>query len=185
MSSPTASARFPPRHHRRAERSCTVGIVHQPLAVILDIQTVHQLSKLAMLEQEARVARMTDVRLIDQERIGDQNASRSERARKFRKQRAVEKVYVHDNIERFVVEMKAIQVCDNGPYRETLSARSGSQSHHRRMRPIDRDYAYSRPRHRERIASASRRHIERDAARYSRNHLDQKRLRRLVAHSTR
>src|ERR1700692_1914380 len=52
--------------------------------------------------------------------------------------------------------------------------RNRSQSHHRRKRPIDRDYAYSRARHRERIA-----------ARYLRKHLDQKWLRRLVAHSTR
>ena len=69
----------------------------------------------SVTEQEARIARMADRGLVDEERVGNQPAAGPERAHKFREQRAVEKIYVHDGVERFVLEMKAIQVCDDGP----------------------------------------------------------------------
>src|SRR6266851_6998696 len=71
--------------------------------------------------------------------------------------------------------MKTIQVRDHGPYHQMLAPRRVRERTHRSLRKIDRDDADSRARHRERVATASCRNVERDdAPRHSRNHLDKK-----------
>src|SRR5258708_18766102 len=104
MSPPPASDVFPAhRHHRRAKRSRAVVVAHDPFAVLLNFEIRRKLAKLSMTQQEPRIARMPDSGLVDQKRLRDQNASRPERARKLRKQRALEKIYIHDCVERLVL----------------------------------------------------------------------------------
>src|ERR1700722_19900041 len=116
MSSPAPSVRFPsPRDYRRAKGAFAVWIGDRAFAVFLDVEAACERAKLAMREQKTRIARMTDRSLIDKKCVGDQNAAGPDRAHKIREQRAVEEIYIHDSVERFVLEMKVIQVRDNGP----------------------------------------------------------------------
>src|ERR1700691_6762734 len=108
--------------------------------------------------------RMTDGGLVNEEGLGDQKAAGPQRALEFRKQRTVEEIYIHDSVERFVLEMKAIQVCDHGPDGEASVARSRGENAHRLGGVIDRDHPHARSRERERVAPASRRDVERDPA---------------------
>src|SRR5208283_3674969 len=104
---------------------------------------------------------------------------------KFREQRAVEEVYIHDDVERFVLELKAIQVCDYGPDGQPPAARSRGDGADRFRGAIDRDHPHAGSCERERVAPASCGDVERDAAaRDSRKHRDQERrgiARRLAA----
>src|ERR1700722_18096913 len=120
---------------------------------------------------------MTYRSLIDEKGVGDQNAAGPERAHKIREQRAVEEIYIHDGVERFVLQMKAIQVCNNGPDGKSSLARSRGEKANRLDRVIDRDNLNAHSRERNCVAPASRGNIERDTARHSREHLDQERLR--------
>src|SRR3984957_14342863 len=140
MSSPAPSVRFPsPRDYRRAKGAFAVWIGDRAFAVFLDVEAACERAKLAMREQKTRIARMTDRSLIDKKCVGDQNAAGPDRAHKIREQRAVEEIYIHDSVERFVLEMKAIQVCNNGPDGKSSLARGGREKTHRLDRVIDRD----------------------------------------------
>src|SRR5882672_10495824 len=135
MSSPAPSACFTfPRRHRCAKRPRAIAITHQPLAVVFNFETRRQFLQLATPEQEAWVLRMSEARLLICKRFGDKNSSGSERARKFGEQRTVEKVDVYNSVQRFVLEMKAIQVRDHGPYQQMLGARRVRERAHRRLR---------------------------------------------------
>ena len=151
-------------------------MINQAFAVLLDLESARERAKLAPSEQEARIARMTERGLIDQEGFRDQEAARPQSARKLREQRAVEKVYVHDNVERFVLEMKVIQVCDHGPDGQSLGLCIRSKKAHRLDGKIDGDHAHVRSRERECVAPATRGDVEHDAARNSREHREQERL---------
>src|ERR1700722_6744858 len=111
---------------------------------------------------------MTYRSLIDEKGVSDQNAAGPERAHKIREQRAVEEIYIHDGVERFVLEMKAIQVCNNGPDGKSSLARGGREKTHRLDRVIDRDDRIPRSCQRKCIAPASRRDVEYHSARDSR-----------------
>ncbi len=60
---------------------------------------------------------MADLGLIDEKSLGQQDSSRFERARKIRKQRAVEKVHVNDGVETAIAKRKLIEVGQHRPYR--------------------------------------------------------------------
>ena len=161
---------------RRAKCALAVWISDQAFAVLFNFESVRERAKLSVTEQKARVARVADRGLVDEERVGNQPAARPERAHEFREQRAVEEIYVHDGVERFVLEMKAIQVCDDGPDAKPRGARSRGENAHRFGREIHRDHLDSRVSERECVAPASGRDVERDAARHSREHLCEERL---------
>src|SRR5208282_1877387 len=176
-SSRAPSGRFPPpRHQRRAKGALAARISSQPFAVFLDFESARERAKLPVAEQKARIAWKTDRSLVNQERIGDQNAAGSERPDKFWEQRAVEEVYVHDGVERFVLEMKAIQVCGHGPDGQSRAARSRGEDADRFGGGINRDHRQAGSCERERVAPASCGDVERDAARQSREHRGQERL---------
>src|SRR5579862_5997280 len=119
---------------------------------------------------------MTDCGLVDEKCAGDQNAAGPESALEFREQRAVEEIYIHDGVERFVREMEVIQVRDNGPDGKLPVTRSRSKKTHRLGGIVNCNDGIPRSRKRERIAPTSRGDIEHDPARNPRQHLDEKRL---------
>src|SRR5271156_2716397 len=166
----------PSSRDRRAKCALAVWIGDRAFAVLFNFESVCERAKLSVTEQKARVARVAERGLVDEECVGNQPAAGPERAHKFREQRAVEEVYVHDGVERFVLEMKVIQVCDDGPDAKPRGARSRGENAHRFGREINRDHLDARMSERECIAPTSRRDVECDAARHSREHLREKRL---------
>src|ERR1700722_8379850 len=177
MSSPAPSARFPPpRDHRPTKGTLAVRIGDSAFAIFFDFEAARECAKLAVREQKTRIARTADGSLIDEKCVGNQNPAGPERTHKIREQRAVEEIYIHDGVERFVLEMKVIQVCNNGPDGKSRLARSRREKAHRLDRVIDRDNFNAHSRERECVAPASRGNIEHDAARHSREHLDQERF---------
>src|SRR5271156_3620190 len=166
----------PSSRDRRAKCALAVWIGDRAFAVLFNFESVRERAKLSVTQQKARVARVAERGLVDEERVGNQPAAGPERAHEFREQRAVEEIYVHDGVERFVLEMKAIQVCDDGPDAEPCGARSRSENTDRFGREIYSDHLHSRVSQCERVAPASGRAVERDAAGDSREHLCEERL---------
>src|SRR5579872_1315284 len=124
-----------------------------------------------MLQQEARVLWMTDLRLIDEKSFGEQNSSGFERAREFGKQSAIEKVHIDDRVERSITKGESIEVGEQRPYREVFGACVLRQRAHRDGREIRRDDVHSSARECDSVSSASRGHIEHEsAARKQRHH---------------
>jgi hypothetical protein len=119
---------------------------------------------------------MTDRGLVNEKRVGDQNAAGPECALEFRKQRAVEEIYIHDGVERFVREMKAIQVCDHGPDGESIGSCSRGERLHCFGGEINRNHSHANSRERECVAPATGGDVEDDAARDSREHRGKERL---------
>src|SRR5580704_5009325 len=148
-----------------------VGISDQAFAVLFNLESGRERAKFSVTEQKARIARVADRGLVDEERLGNQPAAGPERAHEFREQRAVEEIYVHDGVERFVLQMKAIQVCDDGPDAQPRGARSRGEKAHRFGREINRDHSHARVSERECVSPASGRDVEPDAARHPREHL--------------
>jgi hypothetical protein len=66
-----------------------VWIRHQAFAVFFDVQSARERAKLSVSEQKARIAWMTYRSLVNEKRVGNQNAAGPERALKVREQRAV------------------------------------------------------------------------------------------------
>ncbi len=131
-----------------------------------------------MLEHEARTFRMPDLNLIDKESLGQQNPSRFKRAGEFRKQRAVQKIHIDDDVETLIAKRKPIEVRRQRPYRWLNEPRQLAESLQRDLRKIRRDHAQSATRERDRIAAASSRDIEdQAAARKQRQHFRHEGLR--------
>src|SRR5260221_599633 len=119
---------------------------------------------------------MTDRGLVNEKRVGDQNAAGPERKLELWEERAVEEIYIHDGVERFVLEMKGIQVCDHGPDGESRGAGSSGEQLHRFGGEINRNHSHAKSRERECVAPAAGGNVEGDAARHSREHREQERL---------
>src|SRR5580692_4229355 len=101
---------FAPRHRAGAPRSRPIGLRDQTFAVANELEVANQVPQFVVLQQEARVRWMTDVRLIDEKSFGEQDSSRFECACELGEQRAIEKVDVDDRVKKSFAKRESIEV---------------------------------------------------------------------------
>jgi len=61
------------------------GVEHEAFAIAKQFEARDKVAQFVVLQQKARISRMTDLSLVDKESLGQQNPSRFERAHEMRK----------------------------------------------------------------------------------------------------